>query len=52
METKIDAVVFDLDGLMFNTEDVFNLAGHELLRRRDLEMTDTLLSQNDGPPSA
>jgi HAD superfamily hydrolase (TIGR01509 family) len=27
--------VFDLDGLMFNTEDVFTLAGTELLRRRN-----------------
>lgn len=31
---RIQAVVFDLDGLMFNTEDVFNLTGTELLRRR------------------
>ncbi|MFO1095424.1 MAG: HAD family phosphatase [Planctomycetaceae bacterium] len=30
----IRAVVFDLDGLMFNTESVFTLAGTELLRRR------------------
>jgi HAD superfamily hydrolase (TIGR01509 family) len=36
---RIRAVVFDLDGLMFNTEDVFHLAGSELLRRRNLEMT-------------
>ncbi len=27
-------MVFDLDGLMFNTEDVFNRTGTELLRRR------------------
>ncbi len=37
--TAIRAVVFDLDGLMFNTEDVFHSAGTELLRRRGLEMT-------------
>ena len=36
----IKAVVFDLDGLMFNTEDVFYVAGGEFMRRRGLEMTD------------
>jgi HAD superfamily hydrolase (TIGR01509 family) len=36
----IKAVVFDLDGLMFNTEDVFDIAGREFMRRRGLEMTD------------
>ncbi|MGD9853594.1 MAG: HAD family hydrolase [Planctomycetaceae bacterium] len=30
----IRAVVFDMDGLMFNTELVFNASGTELLRRR------------------
>ncbi|MDA7527631.1 HAD family phosphatase [bacterium] len=30
----IRAVVFDMDGLMFNTEEVFNRSGTELLRRR------------------
>ena len=28
------AVVFDMDGLMFNTEDVYTLVGTEMLRRR------------------
>jgi HAD superfamily hydrolase (TIGR01509 family) len=28
------AVVFDMDGLMFNTEDVYSVVGNELLRRR------------------
>ena len=28
------AVVFDMDGLMFNTEDVYTLTGSELLGRR------------------
>ena len=28
------AVVFDMDGLMFNTEDVYTAVGTELLRRR------------------
>ena len=39
---KIRAVVFDLDGLMLNTEDVFDLAGKQLLERRGLEMTDSI----------
>ena len=30
----IRAVAFDLDGLMFNTEEVFNKTGTEVLRRR------------------
>jgi HAD superfamily hydrolase (TIGR01509 family) len=33
------AVVFDMDGLMFNTEDVYTLVGEELLRRRGCELT-------------
>ena len=50
----IRAVVFDLDGLMFNTEDVFDLAGHELLRRRGLAMTDAIRDGMLGrrPPEA
>ena len=31
---EIRAVVFDMDGLMLNTEDVFDLAGKQLLERR------------------
>ena len=31
---QIRAVVFDLDGLMLNTEDVFDLAGKAMLARR------------------
>jgi len=34
MQTEIRAVVFDMDGLMFNTELIFNETGTELLRRR------------------
>jgi HAD superfamily hydrolase (TIGR01509 family) len=33
------AVVFDMDGLMFNTEDMYTLTGEELLRRRGCEFT-------------
>jgi HAD superfamily hydrolase (TIGR01509 family) len=35
----VRAVCFDLDGLMFNTEHVFFVAGGELLRRRGHDMT-------------
>jgi HAD superfamily hydrolase (TIGR01509 family) len=35
----IRAVVFDFDGLMVNTEEVFQLSGTELLRRRGKEPT-------------
>ena len=45
---NIRAVVFDLDGLMFNTEDIFNHAGREQLKRRGKEMTDELLSRMMG----
>jgi len=38
----ITAIVFDMDGLMLNTEDVFDLAGQELLARRGMEMTDAI----------
>ena len=50
----IKAVVFDLDGLMFNTEDVFDLAGNELLKRRGLRMTDEIRDGMLGrrPPEA
>ncbi|MCA9075187.1 MAG: HAD family phosphatase [Planctomycetaceae bacterium] len=34
---QVRAVVFDMDGLMFNTELVFNESGRELLRRRGKE---------------
>jgi len=44
----IKAVVFDCDGLMFNTEEIFNLSGRELLRRRGKEMTPGLLSMMMG----
>lgn len=40
MTQTIKAVAFDLDGLMFNTEDIFDLAGKELMRRRGKVMTE------------
>src|SRR5262245_46730890 len=45
---RVKAVVFDLDGLMFNTEDIFNEVGHEVLRRREKIMTVELLQQMMG----
>lgn len=44
----IRAVVFDLDGLMFNTEDIFNEVGRLVLARRGKEMTRELLTQMMG----
>ena len=32
---SVEAVVFDLDGLMFNTEDIYLQVGSEVLRRRN-----------------
>jgi HAD superfamily hydrolase (TIGR01509 family) len=45
------AVVFDLDGLMFNTEELYQEVGTELLRRRGYEFTPELLDQMMGRPS-
>jgi HAD superfamily hydrolase (TIGR01509 family) len=44
----IKAVVFDLDGLMFNTEVIFNAVGHEVLRRRGKQMTSELIGRMMG----
>ena len=41
-DVEIRAVVFDLDGTMLNTEDIFELAGQELMARRGLQMKDTI----------
>jgi HAD superfamily hydrolase (TIGR01509 family) len=45
------AVVFDLDGLMFNTEELYVEVGTELLRRRGHAFTTELLDQMMGRPS-
>jgi len=44
-EPRIQAVVFDLDGLMFNSEDIFHEVGQATLRRRGKELTKELHSQ-------
>ena len=49
--TALRAVVFDLDGLMFNTEDLYQHSGRELLARRGKELTDDLLDQMMGRKS-
>jgi len=43
-------VVFDLDGLMFNTEDLYQFVGGELLRRRGHVFTAELLDRMMGRP--
>ena len=47
------AVVFDMDGLMFNTEDIYFLVGDELLKRRghrfSRELSDAMMGR---PPLA
>lgn len=40
---QIQAVCFDLDGLMFNTEDVFYVSSDVLLKRRGLTMTKEIM---------
>ena len=44
------AVLFDLDGLMFNTEELYQDVGAELLRRRGHAFTQELLDQMMGRP--
>jgi HAD superfamily hydrolase (TIGR01509 family) len=46
--TPIRAVTFDLDGLMFNTEELYQQVGTELLRRRGHRFTPELLDKMMG----
>jgi HAD superfamily hydrolase (TIGR01509 family) len=48
--TDLRAVVFDMDGLMFNTEDVYSMAGAEVLRRRGHTFTVELKDAMMGTP--
>jgi HAD superfamily hydrolase (TIGR01509 family) len=53
LETVPEAVVFDMDGLMFNTEDLYFAVGEELLRRRGKKFTRELSDAMMGrPPQA
>ena len=44
----LKAVTFDLDGLMFNTEDLYQEVGGQLLARRGCQLTGELLDQMMG----
>ena len=44
----LQAVAFDLDGLMFNTEELYSDVGGEILRRRGKQVTQELLSEMMG----
>lgn len=46
----IKAVVFDLDGLMFNTEEIYQDVGHTLLRRRGKTYEPDLMDAMMGRP--
>ncbi len=47
---RLRAVVFDLDGLMFNTEELYQYVGGELLRRRGRTFEQDLLDRMMGRP--
>jgi HAD superfamily hydrolase (TIGR01509 family) len=49
---RLSAVVFDLDGLIVNSEDVYEQADVEVLRRRGKTYNDDLRSQMMGRPTA
>lgn len=51
MAPTLCAVVFDLDGLMFNTEELYVAVGTEMLRRRGKAFTKELIDQMMGRPS-
>ena len=48
---KVSGVIFDLDGLLFNTEDVFLAAGTPYLQRRGHQFDIKLRNQMMGRPS-
>ncbi len=47
---RIKAAVFDLDGLLFNTEELYNYVGTELLGRRGKDFPPELIHQIMGRP--
>lgn len=49
-ERRLRAVVFDLDGLLFNTEELYQFVGGEILRRRGKAWDAELLRQIMGRP--
>jgi HAD superfamily hydrolase (TIGR01509 family) len=50
--TSIEAVVFDLDGLLVNTEELYQHVGGELLRRRGRTFDGDLLDAMMGRPES
>lgn len=50
-EATVRAVTFDLDGLMFNTEELYQESGEIILGRRGKEFTTELLDQMMGRPA-
>ena len=51
IDSPLQAAVFDLDGLMFNTEELYHHVGSKMLERRGKQLTDDLLSQMMGRQS-
>jgi HAD superfamily hydrolase (TIGR01509 family) len=51
MGGPLRAVVFDMDGLLFNTEELYQLVGSGILQRRGHEFTQALLDAMMGRPS-
>jgi len=51
-EQPLRAVVFDLDGLMFNTEELYQFVGGEVLRRRGKSFEPELLHRMMGRPGS
>jgi len=49
--TPLSAVVFDLDGLMFDTETLYTDTARQILRRRDQELSDELVAAMMGRKS-
>ncbi len=50
LSTTLRAVVFDLDGLLFNTEELYQDVGGELLRRRGKRFEADLFNAMMGRP--
>lgn len=51
VNSKVDAVAFDLDGLMFNTEELYEECGAEMLARRGKELSPAFLAEVMGRQS-
>ena len=50
-DKRIAAVAFDMDGLMLNTEDLYEQVGHLLMQRRGKRYRDEVRSQMIGLPA-